>query len=222
MRNEIEESLNTRVVDSYGSQEINLLAWECPKTGLYHTEDDSLVLEVVRNGKPVAEGESGEVVITGLHSRVFPLIRYSLGDVAVRGPASCPCGAPFSTLERIQGRTIEYYYRSDGSPVQHWALADPLNSTLGKLVGRYQIVQERDGSILYRLMPLGEISRAQIDQLQRIGSEILGVGTPFEIRIEKEIPCAPSGKMLQSVNRLHSLGGRSLWDPAEVDWTWGG
>jgi len=149
------------------------------------------------------------------------LIRYSLGDIAVRGPAQCPCGAPFGTLEAIQGRSIEYYYRQDGSAVQHWSLADPLNSFLGESVGRYQIVQEEDGRILYRLMPLGEIRRDQLDELHHIGVEVLGEETPFEVRIEDEIPCAPSGKMLQSVNRLRSPGDRPPWDPAEVDWAWG-
>ena len=83
-------------------------------------------------------------------------------------------------------------------------------------MNRYQIVQEEDGRIAYRVMPLRELGDDQIATLYRVGAEILGDETPFEVRVEKEIPCAPSGKMLQSVNHMHSSTGRPSWDPANT------
>lgn len=113
---------------------------------------------------------------------------------------------------------MEYFYRADGSAVHHWQLSVALNRQTDGRVGRYQIVQERDGRIIYRLMPLRELEADQIAAVYRAGQEILGEATPFEVRIETDIPCAPSGKMLQSVNHMRTVGGRASWDPAAQDW----
>lgn len=221
MREDISRALGVPVLNFYGAMEFNLLAWECPETGLFHVCDDALVLEVLRDDAPVAEGELGEVVVTGLYSYAFPLIRYRLGDLAVRGPESCPCGAPFSTLQSVRGRTVEYYWRADGSAIHHWELSVALNQQIKGAIARYQIVQEEDGRIVYRLMLSRPLEAAEEEAVRREATEKLGTDTAFEIRIEEEIACAPSGKMLQSVNRYRPMFEEHRWDPGAFDWTWG-
>ncbi len=75
MRSTIERAFAAPVFDFYGSHECNLLAWQCPEGFGYHVCDDSLVLEVLRDGQPVAEGELGAVVVTLLHSYTMPFLR---------------------------------------------------------------------------------------------------------------------------------------------------
>jgi len=221
LRSVIEEVLGARVFNFYGAMEFNLLAWECSETGLLHVCDDALVLEVLRGDEPVAEGELGEVVVTGLHGYASPLIRYRLGDLAVRGPRTCPCGAPFSTLESVCGRTIEYFTRADGSLIHHWELSDAFGREVRKAILRYQIVQEADARIVYRLTVVRPLVPAEERALRRVAMEKLGEDAVFEVRIEDEIACAPSGKMLLSVNRHRPTFAESRWDPAAQDWTWG-
>ena len=84
-RRTICRAFGTRVFDFYGANECNLAAWECPQTGHYHVCDDNVVMEIIRNGRSVKEGESGEAVITCLHSYAMPFIRYSLGDIVGKG-----------------------------------------------------------------------------------------------------------------------------------------
>ena len=52
MRKRIAEGLRTRVFDTYGSHECNMLGWECPVSGLIHVCDDSIIMEVIRAGAP--------------------------------------------------------------------------------------------------------------------------------------------------------------------------
>ena len=68
--------IGSPIRDLYGSNEFNLLAWECPAgQGTYHVCDDAVVLEVVGpDGRPVEVGQTGEVVVTGLHSFAMPFI----------------------------------------------------------------------------------------------------------------------------------------------------
>lgn len=218
MRQTIEESLGARVVDTYGAMEFNLLAWQCPVSEAYHICDDHLVLEVLRkNGQPAREGETGEVVVTGLHSYVFPLIRYRMGDIAIRGRTPCACGAPFATLERIKGRTIEYYYRADGTAIHFWDLSTHLMAQIRPVASRYQLVQETDRRVVLRLLPSRPPSTEELAATQRAGEEKLGPGIEFEIRIEHDLPVSPSGKMMQSRNLVRSAYGGCEWDPVKED-----
>ena len=85
LRQQIEEGFRARVYDSYGANEINLIACECPQTGEMHVMDDTVIVEVLNDGRPVAEGERGEVVVTALHSFAMPFIRYRLEDSVIKG-----------------------------------------------------------------------------------------------------------------------------------------
>ena len=92
MRADIEEAFGTKVYNFYGSREVSNLAGECKK-GLMHTFDFWNYLEVLDdNNQPVKEGEEGKVVVTNLVNYSMPLIRYEIGDLALRGPAQCTCG----------------------------------------------------------------------------------------------------------------------------------
>lgn len=95
-------------IQTYASQELPLMGWECRLSGEIHTCDDACIVEVLHNGQPAGLGEEGEVVVTDLHAHAMPFIRYRLGDVATRGSQQCPCGQPFSTIRAVRGPTIDY------------------------------------------------------------------------------------------------------------------
>jgi phenylacetate-CoA ligase len=107
MRLRIRETFAASLYETYASHECPLMAWECHHSGDLHTCDDGVLVEVLRDGLPVDQGERGEVVVTNLHAYAMPFIRYRIGDLATRG-APCGCGAPFSTISEIQGRMIDY------------------------------------------------------------------------------------------------------------------
>jgi phenylacetate-CoA ligase len=102
MRERISRAFGSPVYERYGSHELNLIAWECRETGELHVCDDSVVIEVLKDGRPAQPGEAGEVVGTSLHSFTMPFIRYRLGDIATRGGDTCACGLPFSTMRPLR------------------------------------------------------------------------------------------------------------------------
>jgi phenylacetate-CoA ligase len=92
------------VVDLYSSQEFGIIALQCPVSGLYHVQSESLLVEVLNDdGQPCKPGEIGRIVITDLHNFATPIIRYEIRDYAEAGPA-CPCGRGLAALARIMGR----------------------------------------------------------------------------------------------------------------------
>ena len=79
---------------------------ECQARRGYHLREADLLFEVVdpATGRPLPEGETGEVVFTTLTRRGMPLIRYRTGDLSHFIPGPCPCGAALRTLARVEGR----------------------------------------------------------------------------------------------------------------------
>lgn len=195
MRAAISEGFRARVIDFYGSHEFSTIASECLSSGLYHVWDLSVIAEVVRDGRPAALGEDGELVGTALHSWAMPFIRFRLGDLVSRGPDRCICGAPNLTLAEVHGRVADRFALPGGHSVHPYTLVSVILSN-GRWIRRYQIVQETVQLIRVKLVPLpGEIPPAQsLADIRRIITERLGTDVLVHVDVVDQIPAAPNGK----------------------------
>lgn len=193
MRRQMAENLGVPIYDFYCSHEFNLLAWECPAAGHYHVADWNLILEVVDKERPVRPGEQGEVVATGLHSFAMPFIRYRLNDLVVRGGVGCACGSPASTLRGILGRTIEMFHLPDGRRVHPYAALRPLLSST-EWIRRYQIVQDRPGHILIKVVPAAPQPPAVLEAAAARVAGSLGRGVTVDVVEVAEIRTCGNGK----------------------------
>ena len=60
--------------------------------------EDCIFLEIedVETGKPVKDGETGNMVVTILHRNLPPVIRYNVRDLArIVSTETCACGSCF-------------------------------------------------------------------------------------------------------------------------------
>lgn len=106
-KNIIESTLSCKTVSEYGATEAGIISYECPE-GSNHISDDTVYLEIVDdNNIPVPDGKPGRVLITVLHSYSSPIIRYDIGDIAIKTNTQCSCGVNLSTLGSIEGRTCD-------------------------------------------------------------------------------------------------------------------
>jgi len=192
LRQQIEEGLRARVYDSYGANEINLIAYECPQTGEMHVMDDTVIVEVLNDGRPAAEGERGEVVVTALHSFAMPFIRYRLEDSVIKGKDVCGCGKPFSTIRSILGRTSEYFPLPGGREIHAYDLMNEVWAE--SWVRRVQIIQERRDRVVVRLVPADELAETRLPALKEKLQGVTGSDVEVVIVLESEIPSAPAGK----------------------------
>jgi phenylacetate-CoA ligase len=191
MRQSIEEAFGRSPNECYASHEFNMIAAECAKTGLLHISEGSVIVEVLRDRRPVSVGETGEVVITSLYSYTMPLVRYRLGDLVERGPDRCPCSAPFRTLKQVQGRIIEMFHLPDGRRLHPYALVETLVHQ-NRWVRQYQLVQERRGLIRVRVVGVAAVD--QQEKLRVALARKCGPGVSIIIEPVEEIRPEPSGK----------------------------
>ena len=118
MRTLIEEVFQAPVRNLYGTREVGFIAGECSH-GRMHRLTFHVHSEIVdHNARPVAPGEAGEVVVTTLHNRAMPLVRYTLCDEAIAPTDDiCSCGCKLPTMGTITGRVGDYFPTAAGDLV---------------------------------------------------------------------------------------------------------
>ncbi len=187
------EAFGCPVAAEYGCRDGGLIAHECPSGGL-HLMHDAIHVELLdAAGQPVKTGEEGEVCLTNLYSQAFPLIRYRLGDLAVRSPTACPCGLPHPTLARLTGRSTDTLFRDDGARVHGLALIYVLRELPG--VDRFRIHQKQLGRVEVSVVPGAAWSEERVgpDLVARV-HRVLGAGTRVDVSLVSDLPPLPSGK----------------------------
>ena len=149
-RRSIESAFNTAVYDQYGGEEFGRVAQQCEARGGYHINTESVLVEIIRDGQPAAEGESGEIIITSLVNRAMPLIRYRMGDLGRFGGGGCGCGRQMPMLSAIGGRLNDVIVTPAGSRILPEYLYHMMNLIDG--VAGFQVVQEAASSLAVSIM----------------------------------------------------------------------
>ena len=99
------EARGIQVRQCYATADLGLIAYESvPGEGLIL--DEGMLLELVKpgTGEPVAEGDVGEVVVTPLHNRAYPLVRFATGDLSAFLDSAGSCGRSNRRIKGWLGR----------------------------------------------------------------------------------------------------------------------
>lgn len=106
---DLEERLHVDAWNHYGLSEIPgpAIAFDCKSLDGLHINDDHILPEIIdpQTEKPVPMGEKGELVLTTLSARAFPLIRFRTGDTARFLNDTCRCSSPLMGIEWFKERT---------------------------------------------------------------------------------------------------------------------
>ena len=197
--------LGVEIADVYSSQEVGVIAIECPQGGGYHVMSEGLVLELLRDdGEPCSAGETGRVVVTDLHNFATPLIRYDLGDLAeADGP--CACGRGLPKIRRILGRERNLLRLPDGRRL--WPLVGFADYREIAPVRQYQIIQRSLERVSMRLVVERPLSLAEEAGLAEKLVEFLG----FRFSVDFDycapaIPRGPGGKFEDFISEIANSG----------------
>ena len=111
-RNLIEKTFNTEIFDTYGGAEGLMIAGECSEHK-YHILSSHVHIEILDElGNTVPDGELGEVTVTSLDNFLMPLIRYKIGDLAIKSKkiGRCKCGRSLPIIDEIIGRDTDILF----------------------------------------------------------------------------------------------------------------
>jgi phenylacetate-CoA ligase len=174
----LREVFGAPAYDHYQCVESPMLAGECARSDGLHVFADSRLVEILdADGRAVGPGETGNVVITDFRNRVFPLIRYRLGDLARWKDGTCPCGVTFPLLEPIRGRTTDVLRLPSGAVIAGVGMC-AIFHPWPEAVRQFQLRQEADYSLTLQCVrgrdPNADgIMRLVADRLRaRMGGEV--------------------------------------------------
>ena len=110
MRDRIKSILGIELYDIYGLTECYGpgIGINCDKSDAgMHIFDDYIYIEILdpQTGKPVPEGEIGEITLTTLVKEGAPLFRFRTHDLAAFVTEKCPCGRTYPRITQILGRS---------------------------------------------------------------------------------------------------------------------
>jgi phenylacetate-CoA ligase len=187
-REEIEAVFGGRVYDHYRCAELNWIAGECRHRKGMHVFEDLKRVEIVDDaGAAVPAGMPGEVVVTDFTNRVFPLIRYQLGDVSAFQTAPCECGMPYRLIDNVGGRVSDSAILPNGEVIAGEALAQTF-SKVAEAVRQFQIHQHADYSITVRVIPRTSPDDPRILQAVAAVRRAVRKAVPVELEVVDTLP----------------------------------
>lgn len=107
MRQKIEALLGIKAHNVYGLTEISgATAFDCEEQEGLHINEDHFIAEIIdpHTLKVLPEGETGELVISSISKKGFPLLRYRTRDLSSLSYKPCSCGRTFVRMHRPTGR----------------------------------------------------------------------------------------------------------------------
>jgi len=180
----IESVFRTQAIDFYATTEVGVVAFQTKNSqGKYHVNDDAVFVETKSNNR--LESGDEDLVLTGLLNFSTPIIRYQIGDVVTAGDRQSISGIPFSTIERIHGKYLDFIVRLDGKVVSSHAVKQNLTHLKG--IRRFQVVQRDQSSFQIYITPDSQWSDAVSSEIMRLFRRDFGEEMRIEIVLDENL-----------------------------------
>ena len=198
----IENNLNCKVYDKYGSREFSGIAYECNKHFGHHVVAENYIVEILKDKKSAKENEVGEIVITDLNNYCMPLIRYRIGDLAKSlGTKICDCGRGLPLIGDIQGRVQSIIIGANGKYLPGTYFSH-LFKDFEFIVQQYQVIQTKVDEIDIKIVKALRFEETLFNKLIDSISNTLGNQTKININFVKNIPLIKTGKQTTVLSKI--------------------
>lgn len=202
-REQITRVFGCPVANGYGGRDAGFIAHQCPAGGMHITAEDIIVEVLGEDGRPVAPGQAGEVVVTNLLTGDYPFIRYRTGDIGVLDTAACSCGRTLPLVREIKGRTTDFMILKDGTVLHSAALAYVMRDL--PEVQAFKIIQETLDWTRLQVVLAEPLSEALRTRLRQGFERRLGAGVKVDVEQVAAIAPEKSGKYRYLVSKLDKI-----------------
>lgn len=179
LRARLERAYDCPVIDFYSLNETGPLAYSSPDdpTAMRQLPNDTYIEIVDDEGRPLPDGEAGEICVTGGRNPFLPLLRYRTGDRGIMWHEHGKDDDPAPVLKLAAARQPVLFRTPSGGRVNPIDISRVLR---GYPVARHQCVQRKDLSLVLRLScaGMGAIS-------EQLAQELSGL-FDNEVRVDLE------------------------------------
>ncbi len=192
------------VRQEYGCAETGAFAYECPEKK-YHVFAENVFVEIIKDGRPAAPGETGEIVLTTLNNEGMPLIRYRLGDAGSRDDAPCACGRGLPVLKLTAGKITDLVKGTNGELVSS-EIFDYINLDLIKKgirgIRQFMVTQKSEKDFTVQIVKDEPFQEEAVRRFETRMIEFLGDGIRVDFDFVPEIPRSAAGKVRYFVSQM--------------------
>lgn len=196
----VREVFGQEIMDIYGLIEVGDVGWQCRKAAEYHINADAMLVEFLNDGKAVAPGEIGEIVVTSLYNRAMPLIRYRSSDAGRPSDGECACGCRLPMMRVVDGKMLDFLVLPGGKLVSPHVPKKALLFVEGIL--RFQIVQQTVSEVDVLCEAASDWNEETPRQIERALRPIVGEDVRITPRQVERIERAKSGKIKVIVSHV--------------------
>jgi phenylacetate-CoA ligase len=191
-RDLIEKAFGCRLYDWYGESEYVVAAGQCPE-GNYHIVESGL-MEFIKDGEQVSEGEIGEIIGTGLYNYSMPFIRYRITDLGRYSKEKCNCGKGLAIVGSLEGRVFDSILTPNGKLLTGVSVELYWHNQISHLTPNIEhahIIQKTRNRLLIEMVKKEGYSDRETQAILRGLKSLLG----SEIQIEfKNLDSIPTGR----------------------------
>lgn len=191
------------------------IAISCSHGSLHINEDLVLVETLNSDGTRTEPGKPCQkLVVTDLHKKAQPIIRYELNDILTISPDKCPCGSYFRVISNIQGRADDVFWaRSGANGKWQYIFPDYISRaviTASDEIDEFQVIQASPKEVLVRIQLIEGASQDLFDA-SPIKTNISGVFRSYgcdapDVKVSFEKPKAnPNSNKLIRIHRAFEV-----------------
>jgi phenylacetate-CoA ligase len=174
LRLDLEKTFRVPVYSQYGSSEFYWIAAErTDRTGL-DVDWDIRSVEVLDNRRKTVEpGTYGDLIVTDLINRAFPMIRYEIGDRGRFIVGDQTTESAFPILDFVRGRSSDTIRLTSGQNIPGEFFTTIFDDYATEILG-FNIVQRRTFEIEVRYVPSAHWTEKHEDRLKSTLEKLCG------------------------------------------------
>lgn len=188
----IQQAFGIPVINEYGTSEVDLIAFE-DLSGSWKLSLENVYIEILDDdGNQLTSGGEGRIILTALHNKAMPFIRYEIGDRAVIEPGNNPV-----RIKKLLGGVNDNIILPSGkeSPgITFYFISRNILETSGVL-REFIIKQIALDKFVFEVVSDNEIPEKNKQLIQKRMDTYLEPGLNFEIKRVDKIERTKSGKM---------------------------
>ena len=204
-RDLIEDVFRTKVANEYGCAETGGSVHECP-SGSWHISTELTYIEFADDdGKPVPQGETGNLLLTQLTNKYMPLIRYKVGDLGAALAGTCACGRGLPMMKMTVAKESELIRVSNGDTYSSEIL-DYINLAVMKkfpsAILQFRVTQRTIHCFEVEVVTSQPVLHEALNLFSCLMRDQLGEDVEVKFKEVNEIPREVSGKLRYFVSRI--------------------
>ncbi|MBS1517291.1 MAG: phenylacetate--CoA ligase family protein [Bacteroidetes bacterium] len=190
----IEKAFKIPVINEYGTSEVDLIAFE-DLSGKWLLSNENVFIEILdEDGNNLTSGGEGRIVLTALHNKAMPFIRYEIGDRAVIEPDE----NEIRIVKLLGGINDELILPSGkrSSSITFYFITRSILEKIDSLK-EFVIRQTEKDTFVFEIVSETDISDSQAEQIRKKMDEYLEPGLKAEFKRVEKIERTKAGKMKQ-------------------------